>query len=393
MSDYGFGCVLEGRRYRNRGLMLALAATVSAVVSAGALATGPPCVSGQPIPSCARALVNGLLRGDQCQSDLPEQPPRPLAQASRANWLQRLLEEVPCPSSGRVAYDASDDHGDSMSVLDPIPSPRGGYLGVYHSAFRLRGDPFMNFRISIGQSSDLIHWTRAKVLDPSGASMPTIRAIAGSPGYLLAYEKSLRRGNVVRLRYYPSVGALLAGRYSAQRDLPRSFSRYNDGTPTILWAQWNGSLWRSVIELGFHYETDPKGWRGPDREAIGTLRRFRAWTARTDRSTDTKLDHRGFTGSHGDMRQFRSKGSRWRVYEAQTSYNDFGAWRVVLENPASRRMYSLALRMGSQTVARSFANPVARVERGPGGEGQVLVVTMYLFSGLAQGELVYYQPI
>jgi hypothetical protein len=374
-------------------LILALAATVCAVVSAGALATQPRCVSGQTLTACAGALVNGVLAGDQCQSDLPNQPSSPQAQTSTADRLQRLIEDLPCPSSGRVAYDATDDHGDSMSVLDPIPNPQGGYLGVYHTAFRPPGDPFMDFRISLAQSSDLIHWTRVEVLDPSGASMPTLRAIAGSPGYLLAYEKSRPRGDVVRLRYYPSLAALLAGHYSAQRDLPRQFSPYNDGTPTILWVQWNGSLWRSVIELGFHYQTARKGWRGPDREAIGALRGFRIWTARTDASTDAALSHQGFVGSHGDWRQFDFEGSRWRVYEAQTSYNDFGAWRVLLENPSSDQMYSLALRMGAQTVASSFANPVARVEPGPAGQGPVLVVTMYLFSAPVQGELVYYQPI
>jgi hypothetical protein len=386
--------VLDGsRRYHYRGVILALAVTVCAFVSAGALATKPRCVSGQTLTACAGALVNGLVAGDQCQSDLPSPPPGPQAQMSTADWLQRLIEDLPCPSSGRVAYDEIDDHGDSMSVLDPIPNPQGGYLGVYHTAFRPPGDPFTDFRISLAQSSDLIHWTRVEVLDPSGASMPTLRAIAGSPGYLLAYEKSLARGDVVRLRYYPSLAALLAGRYSAQRDLPRDFSPFNDGTPTILWARWNGSLWRSVIELGFHYETARKWWRGPDREAIGTLRGFRMWSARTDPSTDAALSQQGLVGSHGDWRQFGFEGSRWRVYEAQTSYNDFGTWRVVLENPSSDQMYSLALRMGAQTVASSFANPVARVEPGPGGQGQALVVTMYLFSGPAPGELVYYQPL
>jgi hypothetical protein len=316
------------------------------------------------------------------------------AQAGAADRLQRLLEDVPSQASGRVAYDATDNVGDSMSVLDPILDPQGGYLGVYHSSFRTPGDPFANFRISLGYSTDLIHWTRLEVLDPSGASMPTLRAIAGSSGFLLAYEKQTTRGgNVVRIRFYPTLAALVSGHFTAQRDLPRLFSPYNNGTPTILWAQWHGSLYRSLIEVGFHYESAPKGRRGPDREAVGILRGFRTWTARPDPAADAVLDRKGLRGSHGDWRQFGFEGRLWRVYEGQTSYNDFGAWRVVLENPASSRSYSLALRMGSQTVASSFANPVARVEPGPGGQGPVLVVTMYLFAAPARGELVYYQPI
>lgn len=382
------------RRYPYRWLVLALASLVCAATSAGASATGPRCMPGQTLRSCTAGVVTGTLVGNQCQSDLPQQPSGPQAQASAADQLQRLLEDVPCPSSGRVAYDANDNFGDSLSVLDPIPDPQGGYLGVYHTAFRPPGDPFVNFRISLGYSTDLIHWSRLAVLDASGASMPTLRSIAGAPGFLLAYEKqTARNGNVVRLRYYPTVAALLAGRFSAQRDLPRLFSPYNNGTPTILWAQWHGSLYRSVIEVGFHYESAPKGWRGPDREALGTLRGFRSWTAHTDPLADSLLNHQGLKGSHGDWRQFGFAGLRWRVYEGQTSFNDFGTWRVVLQNPASGQSYSLALRMGSQTVASSFANPIARVEPGPNGRGLVLVVTMYLFAGPAQGELVYYQPL
>ncbi len=384
------------RRYRYRWLILTLAVACAAV-SAGASASGPRCAAGQTLRSCAAGVVTGTLVGDQCQSDLPPPATGPQAEASAADQLERLLEDVPCPASGRVAYDATDNLGDSMSVLDPIPDPQGGYLGVYHTAFRPPGDPFVNFRISLGYSADLIHWTRLEVIDPTGASMPTLRTIAGSSGFLLAYEKlTAHDSNVVRIRFYPTLSALLAGRFTAQRDLPRLFSPYNNGTPTILWAQWHGSLYRSVIELGFHYESAPKGSRGPDREALGILRRFRSWTARTDPVADAALDHQGLGGSHGDWRQFVFDGLRWRVYEGQTAYDDFGTWRVVLENPASSQMYSLALRMGSRTVASSFANPVARVEPGPNGQGPVLLVTMYLFAAPAQGqngELVYYQPI
>lgn len=390
--------LLVFRPYRYRWLLVVLALALGAVMSSGASATRRNCVSGQTLQNCAVSLVTGLLAGDQCQAALPQPGTGAPAYSSRADRLQRLIEDVPCPGSGRVSYGTDDNVGDSMSVLDPIPDPRGGYLGVYHTAFRPPGAPgAAGFRISLAQSSDLIHWTRLQILDPSGASMPTLRAVAGARGFLLAYEKqTAHQGNVVRIRYYPTLNALVAGRYDAQHDLPRILSPYNNGTPTILWARWHGALSRSVIELGFHYETARKGWRGPDREALGTLRGFRSWTARTDPITDAALDHQGLVGSHGDWRQFELYGDRWRVYEAQTSYNDFGTWRVVLDNPSSRQLYSLALRMGSQAVTNSFANPVARVEPAPNGQGQVLVITMYLFASRVpgqSGELVYYQPI
>jgi hypothetical protein len=285
-----------------------------------------------------------------------------------------------------------------MSVLDTLPSPTGDYLGVYHTEFRPPGRPwYADFRISLARSTDLIHWTRAAVLDPTGASMPTLTAVPARPGYLLAYEK--RRGSggdFVRIRYYPSLFSLLANAYSAQRDIPRMFSPYNNGTPTILWVHWNGGLRRSVIGLGFHYESAPNGVRGPDREALGTLRGFRIWTAHTDPKTDAALDQQGLGGSHGDWRQFSFGKAGWRLYEAQTAFDDFGTWRVVLEGEPSRRMYPVTLTMGAQPVSSSFANPVARVERAPAGGGQVLVITMFLFtahSSAQRGELVYYQPL
>jgi hypothetical protein len=283
-----------------------------------------------------------------------------------------------------------------MAVLDPVPDPAGGYLGVYHSAFA--SDPGSRpwaFRISLAHSTDLIHWTRIEVLDAVGATMPTLRPIPGAPGYLLAYEKRLAGvGNIVRLRYYRTLSDLQTGRFTTERDLPREFSPYNNGTPTILSIRWNGAVNRSVIALGFHYETAGRGKPGPDREATGTLRGFRRWTPRTDASTDVALDRAGLPGSHGDWRGFGFAGSRWRVYEAQASFNDFSSWRVVLD--CSGKMRVLTLRTASGAVSRSIGNPVAALEPAPDNHGQVLVITMFVFTPNAPGEggeLVYYQPI
>jgi hypothetical protein len=362
-----------------------------------ARASTPRCAGGQAAATCAVGLGSGLLNPSQCQgSTLPAPAPQPAYTA--ADRLQTLIDALPCPATGRVSFNTRDDHGGSMSVLDTLPRPDGGYLGVYHSEFRPPGEPAqVDFRISLARSTDLIHWTRVVILDPTGASMPTLQAIPGGRGYLLAYEKRASDGGgVVRLRYYPSLATLLAGRFAAERDIPRSFSPYNDGTPTILWIHWNGGLRRSSIGLGFHYESAPHRWRGPDREALGTLRRFRLWFARTDPSTDAELDAQGLDGNHGSWRQFGFDGEQWRVYEAQSAFDNFGTWRVVLDSPSARQMYEVHLTMGAQPVSSSYANPVARVEPAPHGAGQVLVVTMFLFAAAAPeagGELVYYQPI
>jgi hypothetical protein len=320
-------------------------------------------------------------------TDVAPQAESPLTQ------LQDLIEDVPCAGTGSVSYGTTDNLGESMDVLDPIAAPAGGYLGVYHTEF---GPDAWEFRIILAQSSDLIHWTQIVVLDPLGASMPTLRTVPGG-GFLLAYEKKIPRvGDIVRLRYYRSLAQLETGHFAAQRDLPHTFSPYNDGTPTILSVTWHHALTRSVIHIGFHYETEARGTRGPDREAIGTLVDFKRWTAHAEKPLDLALDRQGLSGSHGDWRQFSFAGDRWRIYEGQGTWGNFGSWRVVLQDTSTGQLYPLTLSSDAQAVSGSVANPVVAVLPAPGGSGQVLVVTLYLFTAdppAVPGELVYYQPV
>jgi hypothetical protein len=308
--------------------------------------------------------------------------------------LQELIENVPCAGSGQVSYDTTDNLGASMDVLDPIADPAGGYLGVYHTQF---GSHVGEFRISLAGSPDLIHWTQIVVLDPLGASMPTLRAIPGTGGFLLAYEKAIPNlGNIVRIRYYRSLSSLQAGHFAAQRDLPQTFSRFNDGTPTILSITWHHGLARSVIHIGFHYETVARRGRGPDREAIGTLVDFSRWTAHVQEPLDAALDRQGLAGNHGDWRQFSFGNDRWRIYEGQAIFGNYASWRVILEDTATGQLYPLTLSSDSQAISGSVANPVVAVLPAPSGGGQVLVVTLYLFSAdspALPGELVYYQTL
>jgi hypothetical protein len=335
----------------------------------------------------AVAFLVGVLALSPAPATAAPSPPSAIAQ------LQGLIENVPDAASGRASYGTTDNRGGSMDVLDPIAGPAGGYLGVYHTEY---GPDPSQFRISLAQSADLIHWTRTVVLDPVGASMPTLRAVPNG-GFLLAYEKKTPHGgNSVRLRYYRSLGKLEAGRFAAQRELPQTFSRFNDGTPTILSVTWHHALARSVIHIGFHYETESRRSPGPDREAIGTLVDFKRWTARTVTPLDAALDRQGLSGSHGDWRQFSFAGSRWRIYEGQATWGDFGSWRVLLQDLSNGRLYPLTLSSDAQGIARSVANPTVAVRPAPDGDGQVLVVTLYLFAAHAPavpGELVYYQPL
>ncbi len=315
----------------------------------------------------------------------------PTAEAS-AVALQNLIDDVPSVQSGQVVVHATDNRGDQLGALDPIPDPAGGYLGVYHSPYRALGR--WTFRISLAHSSDLLHWTRIRVLDRRGASMPTLRQIPGTDGFLLAYEKALPGGDVIRIAYYGSRADLLSGQPGARRNLPRSLSRYNDGTPTILSIDWNGSAARSLIQLGFHYQTRAHRHPAADREAIAALAGFRRWTAHRDLDADAALSAEGFHGNHGDWREFAFDGFRWRVYEGQRRYDNFSTWHVLLYNPSSRATYPLSLQLDGSRIT-SLGNPIVQQETAPGGQGQVLVVTTFVFAAsdpALTGELVYYQP-
>jgi hypothetical protein len=356
---------------------------------AAASARADSCPSGQSL-DCTYLGVVGLFGANQCPAGGP-------AAKTAAARLEDLIEQVPCPSSGRVSFDTADDAGAPMDVLDLVADPAGGYLGVYHIAVGPTDNALL-YRVMLGRSTDLIHWHRVAELDRDGASMPTLRPIPGQPGFVLAYEKSgsSTAGHVVRVRYYATRDDLLANHYRAQRDLPLLFSPFNNGTPSILSVRWRGSLQRSVIQLGFHYETSRQGGAGPDREAVGTLRGFRRWSARPDAATDAALDRQGLAGNHGDWRQFSFESAWWRLYEAQTSFNDFSSWHVLLTGPGTGSMHALTLQTGGAKLASSFGNPVAQELPAPGGRGQVLVVTMFLFAATVPdqaGELVYYQPI
>lgn len=228
--------------------------------------------------------------------------------------------------------------------------------------------------------------------------MPTVRAIPGTRGYLLAFERILSQaaGNILVLRYYPTLGRLLAGRFSAAADLPRRFSPYNNGTPAILAVTWRGALARSVIELGFHYEAAVDGHRGADREALGTLVGFRHWTAWRDERIDAALDRLGLAGNHGDWREFSFEEGNWRVYEAQQRLGSFSTWHLLIGRGNSGEITPLTLSTGTGVRITSVGNPVANIEPVPTGNGEVLVVSAFVFDasvGADEGELVYYVPV
>ncbi len=297
-------------------------------------------------------------------------------------------------------YGAADNHGHQLGTLDPIADPAGGYLGVYHSPIgSVPGATSDGFEISIARSADLLRWQRIAVLDRIGSSNPTLRPVPADQGYLLGYEKTsgVRSPHVIRIRYYPTLARLLDNRFAAQIDLPLRFSRFSNGTPSFTSIQWRGGLKRSVIKIGFHYETAIGLGPGRDQEATGTLRGFSKWTPSRDAQINRLLDQGGFVGAHGDRRQFSFGGRPWRVYESSTRLRGFDSWHVLLYDVARPELLPLTISTPTGAASTSFGDPTVTVLPAPNGSGQVLVVTMFVFSrGAAtkqSGELVYYQPL
>jgi len=325
------------------------------------------------------------------------------AATSAVDSLRGLLQGVPAAAAGGpspprsgATFRVIDSVGSSADALDVIANPvaPGTYLGVYHIS--VGGG---RFALALGSSRDLRTWRKLGALDAGGGAMGALRALPGG-GFLLAYEAqgpTQPNGKIatnVRLRYYRDGAALLAGRATEQRSLPRRLSPTNEGTPDLRNVSWRGSLARSTISLGFHWlDHGPK--LPVDRQARGTLDAGR-WTVTVERNIDRALSTRGFHGNHGARRQFRfpKGGKAWRIYEAQKAVNVTGSWRVFLYDVEARTLAQLRVRTprGSQ----SFANPTAAVLPSPAG-GDALVVTMFIFgagSGSGEsGELVFYHDL
>ena len=141
-----------------------------------------PCLSALLGPGPARTCKSKTVVSAPADTD-----------SDRATALAQLIENVPCPASGRASYATRDSRKQEMGVLDPIEDPAGGYLGVYHTSIGFSAAATnADYKISLAHSIDLIHWSPIGVLAPAGAAMPTLREIPASQGYLLPARRPSR---------------------------------------------------------------------------------------------------------------------------------------------------------------------------------------------------------
>lgn len=311
---------------------------------------------------------------------------------------------------GAAQFGVRDDGGVSMDALEVLQVAPGRYVGVSHAP--LDG----HFRTRIASSSDLRTWHFEATLGIDGA-MPSIAAAPGG-GYVVADEvgSTLRvlppiglpaaltsstrlwmlQNSQLRFRFSPSLDALLSGRYARIRTVPRRLSPTDEGTPSIAVLRDGPGIAGLRVETGLHAfeDLDADGAPDADRQATGTLRGFRAWSARARPDLDAPFlaatsFHVPFTAppraNIGDRDGVTlPDGTSAVIAEAQYTPQDFGSWRLFLQSGPGAPAVPLEPR--TPGGSRALGNPSLTSVTLPDGR-PALVFTAYVFGeGAAPGE-------
>lgn len=281
-------------------------------------------------------------------------------------------------------YGVHDSVGNRMDTLTVIDGPAGGYLGVYHT-----GD-----EVKLATSTDLLSWTFRRTLDPQ-ATQPTIVALP-TGGYLTAVEYNNQAGSGarVRLRHYPTLAALLAGRPDREATPARTLSACYEGTPTIYSASLTPDIDHCVIDVGLHYQRNCD----LDRQARARLTNFTGWTAVADPGLDAAItaaaaaQGQQVNGNIGGRDVVCYDNGRYSVHEVQYRKGDFASWRVYLNTWQTGTVGYLPITTHGGSAA--FANPSVSAVRSPSGRPAVAVSLFLPSEAAAPGEagpLIFYR--
>jgi hypothetical protein len=300
--------------------------------------------------------------------------------------VRPAIEDVTSATAYR--YGARDDQGTSLDTLKVVPSPAGGYIGVYHA---LVGGVFVT---KLARSKDLLRWKHVVDLAAHG-SQPTIAALSDG-GFLVAYEQDAGctgtgpGGNCLAFRHYPTLAELLTGAADRSFQAARTLSNCAEGTPNIYAADLRPDIAHSVIDVGFHYFRSCE----VDRQAHGTLRDFSSWSAHADAGLNGPLEAFRPGGNIGDRDYLPLPGGGLNIHEVQFTKGDFGCWRVYLYDWSARQASPLAIR--THRGSSAFANPTFTSLVSPAGRPALLVTLFIPSQGAAAGEggeLVYYREL
>lgn len=264
---------------------------------------------------------------------------------------------------------ARDEEGRPLDCLKVEQVGPRRYLGVHH--FLANG----KFDLCLAESSDLVTWRHVRVLDHD-AHQGTLTRVGER--WLLAWEKTEKDGNHLRLRAFDSLVALLGGKAAIMVDLPRSLAPTAEGTPNIESVRFNGGWNRSVIGVGFHFYRN----RDVDRQAFGTLTGFKAWSAHPVDEVNRLLEATN-KGNFGDRDSASIQSHRVSLLEVQRTKDDWSSWQVfarVDQKPFAR--FPIRTPMGST----AFANPTLTPLTLPDGKPGVVVTVFVPSQGAAKGE-------
>jgi hypothetical protein len=285
-------------------------------------------------------------------------------------------------------YGARDDKGATLDTLKVIPSPAGGYLGVYHA---LTAGVFVT---KLARSADLLRWNHVVDLERN-ASQPTIAALSDG-GFLVAYEKDAGctgtgpGGNCLGFRHYADLTSLFAGAGDRSFQAPRTLSRCAEGTPNIYGAELHPDVAHSTIDVGLHYFRNCD----VDRQARGTLRNFSAWSASVDSRLNSVFEAFRPGGNIGDRDFVRSGPWSLNLHEVQFTKGAFGSWRVYAYDWLTGVAAPAAIETHRGSTA--FANPTITSLLSPAGRPALLVTLFIPSEGAAPtegGELIYYREL
>lgn len=279
---------------------------------------------------------------------------------SARRQLISLLNNVKA-ATGK-SYQTRDSKGNTVDTIKIIQTAPSSYLGVYHTSSN------GVFYVTVGVSSDLIHWTWQDVLEPS-ASQPTIAQLSDG-SFLVAYEKQDPSGaSHLEFRTYATQLSLALASYTSQFDAPPTLSTAHEGTPSIHDATLNTTLASSTIHVGFHYYDTSLGL---DRNARGTLTNFTGWTTQIATDINSLLP---VGGNIGDRDSVVFRGYPFTLIEAQSTKNDQSSWRTYVYDETAGTMTQLTPQTDAGSYA--FANPTATVITDPSGH-RALVATMFI---------------
>jgi hypothetical protein len=298
--------------------------------------------------------------------------------------LRGTIEDV--TSANGYRYGLHDDAGHSMDSLKVIENPRGGYLGVYHSA-----DAAGVFHAQLATSTDIVHWNFRVDLD-THASQPTVKPLSDL-GFLVA-EESDNKGVPapvawLRFLHYANIDSLLAARPDRRFDAPHTLVGANsgaEGTPDIFSVSLSPTIDRSTIQVDFHYFKDGL----VDQPARGTLTNFTTWSTRRDVKLATALLGAGGAGGVGDRDDTVYQGLPFTVAEVAATAG--APWEPYLYDDTTGSV--TALKIKTHAGSTTFGNPTVTPIRAPSGAPAVVVTMFIPRSGAAEGEtgeLIYYR--